>query len=63
MSAIDMTEILRPYSGKYVTIDEKEMQVISNGDSIDEVEKKAKEKNYKDFSYMFVYPFDKGFSG
>lgn len=62
MSAIDMTEILKPYSGKWVAkIDNK--KVVSSGDTIEEVERKIKERNLKNFSYMFVLPFDKGFSG
>lgn len=61
MSAIDMTETLRPYENKWVALTQ-DNKVVGSGDTIEEALKEAKKNGYENPIFEQVLPFDGGFA-
>lgn len=63
MSPIKLNEILRPFEGKWVALDEAKTKVLASGDSPERVAHKAKEKSQGRPVITFVPAFDVDYVG
>jgi len=54
---VDLSEILRPYGNMWVALSKDNEKVIESGKTLNQLLKKLKGKDYKEFEFMKVPEF------
>ena len=63
MSPVDLTPILKDYEGKWVALSSDNTTVCGVGDNAQTAVEDAESKGHKDYTLLFVRPFNFLYSG